>query len=302
MSDDSDFSRRAFVGTISSAVAVGLAGCTGDRTAGDETETDATTTERRETSTESGEPTTTAESDTSTTAESDAYRNGVGSDASITFEVPSAGSELTSTSVQWNATADGVTIEQSGAVSKGAGHYHVIVDTDPVTPGEVIPSDDSHIHYGSGQTDGVLELEPGDYTLHLQVGDGKHKAMDLVETVEVTVSDDASLSLDTSVDGSVVEWDITAEKYTIEPSSEGISSNAGHLHAIIDTDPVPVGDVIPSDAQHVHFGDGSTSGRLDLEAQLGDEYEPGDHTIHFQVGSGTHRATMVHTDTTVTTE
>ncbi|WP_396610886.1 DUF4399 domain-containing protein [Haloferax sp. S1W] len=290
----SNVSRRTFVGTISSAVAVGLAGCTGSQAESGGTEANGTTTE--------GHKTTTKSEETTTTAESETYMNGVGADASISFEVPSAESELTSTYVQWNAAADGVTIEQSGAVNDGAGHYHILVDTDPVTPGEVIPSDDSHIHYGSGQTDGVLELEPGDHTLHLQVGDGVHKAMDLVETVEVTVSDDASLSLDTSVDGSVVEWEVTAENYTIEPSSEGITSNAGHLHAIIDADHVPVGDVIPSDAHHVHFGDGSTSGRLDLAAQLGDEYEPGDHKIHFQVGTGTHRATMVHTHTTVTTE
>ena len=36
--------------------------------------------------------------------------------------------------------------------------------------------------------------------------------------------------------------------------------------------------------------------------QLGDDYEPGEHTIRFQVGTGTHRATMVHAHATVTTE
>ncbi|QIB75043.1 DUF4399 domain-containing protein [Halogeometricum borinquense] len=286
-------SRRAFVGTISSAVAVGLAGCSGNQSGGTETETEGTTTDGQATPTETQEATPT---------ESETYMNGVGPDASVSFDVPSSDAELTSTYVQWKATADGVTIEKAGDVTEGAGHYHILVNTDPVTPGEIIPTDDSHIHYGTGQTDGVLELEPGDHTLHLQVGDGVHKAIDLVDTVEVTVRDEASLSLDTTVDGSVVEWDVTAENYTIQPASEGINSNAGHLHALIDTDHVPVGEVIPTDARHMHFGDGSTSGRIDLAEQLGDEYEPGDHTIHFQVGTGTHRATMVHTHTTVTTE
>jgi hypothetical protein len=227
--------------------------------------------------------------------------NGVGPDASVSFAVPTDGAELTSTSVQWDATAEGVTIEAAGEVTEGAGHYHVMVDTDPVTPGEIIPSDDAHIHYGTGQTDGVLELEPGEHTLHLQVADGEHRAMGLTDTVDVTVADEASLSVETSVEGSVVDWTVTAEKYTIEPSSSGINSNAGHLHAIIDTDPVPLGDVIPTDARHVHYGDGSTSGTIDLAEQLGDDYDPGEHTIHFQVGTGTHRATMVHVRTTVTT-
>lgn len=126
--------------------------------------------------------------------------------------------------------------------------------------------------------------------------------MALTDIVEVSVTDEASLALETAVDGSVVDWSVTAENYTIEPSSEGIDSNAGHLHAIVDAAPVPVGDVIPSDATHVHFGDGSTSGRLDLAEQLGDAYEPGDHEFRVQVGTGTHRATTVHTGTTVTTE
>lgn len=277
MSAERTASRRAFLGAATGVAAVGFAGCSGIPSDG--------------TDTEPGMGTGT-----------EAYRNGVGADASVSFAVPSDGTELTSKYAQWQATADGVTIEASGEVNEGAGHYHVLVDTGPVTPGEVIPEDDAHVHYGTGQRDGVLELGPGDHTLHLQVADGKHRAMDLTDTVTVTVADKASLSLDTTVDGSVVDWDVTAEHYTIAPSSEGVDSNAGHLHAILDTDPVPVGEVIPDDAQHVHFGDGSTSGSLDLEAQLGDAYESGEHTIHFQVGSATHRATMVRARTTVTTE
>ena len=247
-----------------------------------------------------GTPTDAGGSPTGAT-ETAAYMNGVGPDASVSFAVPTDGAGLTSTSVQWAATAEGVTIEAAGEVTEGAGHYHVMVDTGPVTPGEVIPSDDAHIHYGTGQTDGVLALEPGEHTLHLQVADGAHRVMGLTDTVEVTAEDTASLDLSTSVDGSVVDWTVTADNYTIEPSSNGINSDAGHLHAIIDADLVSLGDVIPSDARHVHYGDGSTSGTIDLAERLGDDYEPGEHTLHFQVGTGTHRATMVHAQTTVTT-
>lgn len=277
-----NFDRRAFLSISAGAAATSFAGCSsiqGDGSDSPESETPSNSTD--------------------TDADSE-YMNGVGSDASVSFDVPSGDAVLHSPYVQWNASADGVTIEESGAVNDGAGHYHLIVDTDPVTPGETIPSDDQHIHYGTGQTDGVLELEPGTHTLHLQVADGEHTAMALTDTVEVTVEDTASLDLETSVEGSTVNWEITAEDYTIEPSSDGINSNAGHLHAIIDTDHVAVGDVIPSDAHHIHYGDGSTSGTIDLAEQLGEEYEPGEHTIHFQVGTGTHRATMVHVHTTVT--
>ncbi|MFC7133047.1 MULTISPECIES: DUF4399 domain-containing protein [Salinibaculum] len=248
-----------------------------------------------------GSPTDAGGSPTGTSTSTGTYMNGVGPDASVSFAVPMDGAGLTSTSVQWDTTAEGVTIEEAGEVTEGAGHYHVMFDTGPVTPGEIIPSDDAHIHYGTGQTEGVFALEPGEHTLHLQVADGAHRAMGLTDTVEVTVEDTASLDLSTSVDGSVVEWTIEADNYTIEPSSNGINSDAGHLHAIIDAELVPLGDVIPSDARHVHYGDGSTSGTIDLAEQLGDEYDPGEHTIRFQVGTGTHRAVMVHVQTTVTT-
>lgn len=232
----------------------------------------------------------------------DEYRNGVDSDAAVSFTVPDGETDPASSAVQWQANAQGVTIEEAGEVNEGAGHLHVLIDTDPVDAGETIPNDESHVHYGTGQTDGVLELEPGDHTLVLQVADGAHTAMPLTDTVDVSVSDEATLDVETSVDGSVVDWEVTAENYTIEPSSEGISPNAGHLHAIVDADPVSVGEVIPSDANHVHFGDGSTSGSLDLADQLGDEYDPGEHNLLFQVGTGTHRATTVQSEVTVTTQ
>jgi len=289
-------SRRGFLATATGVAAAGVAGCSGESS--EETATEAET----ETATEAATATATEADTAEPTETAAAYMNGVGSDASVSLSVPSDGVELTSPSVQWAAAAEGVTIEESGEVNEGAGHYHVLVNEDPVTPGETIPSDDTHVHYGTGQSDGVLELEPGEHTLVLQVADGAHTAMGLTDTVEVTVSDEAALELETSVEGSVVEWDVTAQNYTIEPSSEGINSNAGHLHALIDVDHVAVGETIPSDANHVHFGDGSTSGELDLAQQLGEDYEPGEYTIHFQVGSGSHRATTVHAHTTVTTE
>lgn len=270
-------SRRTVLATAASATTAVVAGCSdGSPDAGTDTET--------------------------TTTGDEPYRNGVGADASVSFAVPSDETTFTSRSVQWRAEADGVTIEASGEVSEGAGHYHVLVDTDPVEPGETIPNDDAHVHYGSGQTDGVLDLAPGDHTLHLQVGDGNHTAMALTDTAETSVSQDADVGVETTVEGSVVRWEATVENYTIEPASEGVDANAGHLHAVVDSDPVPVGEVIPDLATHVHYGDGSTSGELDLEERLGEEYAPGEYTIYFQVGTATHRATTVWTKTTVTTE
>ena len=37
-----------------------------------------------------------------------------------------------------------------------------------------IPSDDNHKHFGKGQTEAVIELQPGEHTLQLMLGDHIH--------------------------------------------------------------------------------------------------------------------------------
>lgn len=268
--------RRTFVCGVSTAVATALAGCSEEQSGGGAE----TPTQTGETDSMATAPSNGTETD-ATEAATEEYRNGVRQDASISFVVPNDTATLTSQSIQWQAAADGVTMEEAGEVTSGAGHYHIIADSDLVTPGETIPTDDTHVHYGTGQRNGVLELEPGEHMLHLQLGDGAHTAMALTDSIDVTVSDEAGLGVETSVDGSVVNWDASVENYTVGPTSDGITANTGHLHAIINTDPVPTGEVIPSDAQHVHYDDGSTSGSLDLVDQLGDAYESGEQTVYF---------------------
>ncbi len=56
-----------------------------------------------------------------------------------------------------------------------------------VTPGETIPADDAHVHYGDGATAAQLELSPGEHTLCLQAGDGTHTALDLTDEITFTV-------------------------------------------------------------------------------------------------------------------
>ena len=51
-----------------------------------------------------------------------------------------------------------------------------------------IPSDDNHRHFGKGQTEAVIEFEPGDHTLQLMLGDHMHIPHD---PVVVSKSSDA---------------------------------------------------------------------------------------------------------------
>lgn len=91
--------------------------------------------------------------------------------------------------VTFEMTANDFTIEPAGSAREGAGHFHLMIDVPCITPGENIPADDSHVHYGDASTTAELELEPGEHTVCLQAGDGLHIALDLTDTVTFTVSE-----------------------------------------------------------------------------------------------------------------
>ncbi len=106
--------------------------------------------------------------------------------ARVAFTSPTDGSKVASP-VKVQMKADGLTIEPAGEVHENAGHFHVMVDTDCLEAGQVIPKDDAHQHYGMAQTEAELTLTPGDHELCLQVGDGAHVALPVTETIKITV-------------------------------------------------------------------------------------------------------------------
>ena len=74
--------------------------------------------------------------------------------------------------------AEGLTVEPAGEIHEGAGHFHILVDTDFIEPGGVIPKDDTHLHFGDGATSTELTLTPGMHVLRLQFADGAHTALE----------------------------------------------------------------------------------------------------------------------------
>lgn len=114
--------------------------------------------------------------------------DGESDDVSVELTSPGDGEEVTSP-VTVSMTASGVEIEPAGEARDGAGHFHVMVDVGCVDPGESIPVDtDGYNHFGDGSTETELELEPGEHTLCLQVGDGVHTALDATDEITVTVT------------------------------------------------------------------------------------------------------------------
>lgn len=108
--------------------------------------------------------------------------------ASVSIVAPADG-ETVESPVTLEMAADDFVVEPAGEVREGAGHLHAMIDVPCVDVGEVIPSTESHIHYGDGSTTDELELEPGEYTVCVQAGDGFHTALDLTDTVTFTVAE-----------------------------------------------------------------------------------------------------------------
>jgi pyrimidine-specific ribonucleoside hydrolase len=84
---------------------------------------------------------------------------------------------------------------------------------------------------------------------------------------------------------------MAADGVTIEPAGE-VHPDAGHFHVMVDTECVEAGAAIPKDGGHRHFGKGQSDSVLSLPA--------GEHTLCLQVGDGTHLATGLTDEITVT--
>lgn len=68
----------------------------------------------------------------------------------------------------------------------------------------------------------------------------------------------------------------------IQPAGE-VNQGFGHHHLMIDIgDSIAMGTVVPTDAQHIHFGKGQTESEVTLT--------PGKHVLTLQFADGLHRS------------
>ena len=68
----------------------------------------------------------------------------------------------------------GMEIAPAGTATANSGHHHLIIDSPLPNLEGPIPKDAKHRHYGGGETEVSLELEPGVHTLQLLLGDYRH--------------------------------------------------------------------------------------------------------------------------------
>ena len=84
----------------------------------------------------------------------------------------------------------GAGIAPAGIDLPNTGHHHLLVDTGLATMDLPIPADAQNIHFGLGQTEASIELEPGEHTLQLVLGDVIHVPHDpplMSEQITITV-------------------------------------------------------------------------------------------------------------------
>lgn len=68
---------------------------------------------------------------------------------------------------------EGMGVAPAGTDVDGTGHHHLLVDQESLPP-EGLPMGSPPIHFGKGQTQTTLTLEPGTHTLQLIMGDKLH--------------------------------------------------------------------------------------------------------------------------------
>lgn len=71
------------------------------------------------------------------------------------------------------------------------------------------------------------------------------------------------------------------EGMEVKPAGDTTPAS-GHHHIIVDGQPVPKGEAVPSDEKHIHFGQGQTETEVELP--------PGEHTLTLQFADFAHRS------------
>lgn len=86
---------------------------------------------------------------------------------------------------------EGFEVAPAGTYEPRSGHHHLIIDAELPPLDQPVPADEQHLHFGKGQTETVIELEPGEHTLQLILGDGNHVPHDpalISERIRITVT------------------------------------------------------------------------------------------------------------------
>lgn len=84
---------------------------------------------------------------------------------------------------------EGMEISPAGTEKPNSGHHHLLINQKLADPKVGIPADDTHKHYGKGQTEAEITLPAGKHTLQLVLGDHNHIPHDpIVQSEVITIT------------------------------------------------------------------------------------------------------------------
>jgi hypothetical protein len=90
------------------------------------------------------------------------------------IQSPADGAEVTSPFMV-RFGLKGMGVAPAGITNENTGHHHLLIDVETLPPDNLpLPQTDQVRHFGSGQTETMLELPPGEHTLQLVLGDALH--------------------------------------------------------------------------------------------------------------------------------
>lgn len=107
---------------------------------------------------------------------------------SVSFVEPKDGATVTSP-FKVKFAVSGMEVKPAGDMTANTGHHHLLINAMSVKSGEVVPADETHLHFGKGQTETEVKLPPGTYKLTMQFANGLHQSYGegMSKTITVTV-------------------------------------------------------------------------------------------------------------------
>jgi hypothetical protein len=225
--------------------------------------------------------------------------------ASVFFVEPADGATVArKVTVKFGLT--GMELVPAGTHKPNSGHHHLLIDTPLPALDREIPSDLNHVHFGRAQTQTEITLTPGDHTLQLLLGDHEHLPHEppiFSKVIHVHVADTTPEKAPqaSAADGrrpsppdAAVYFIYPSNGERIYPNSTirfglrnmgvapaGVAKpNTGHHHLMIDVETPPLDRPLPSDLNHIHFGNGQTEKKITLS--------PGEHTLQLILADDHH--------------
>ena len=94
--------------------------------------------------------------------------------AAVFILEPGDGSRVSSpVTVKFGIT--NMVVAPAGDNVENSGHHHLLINLDKLPPLDApLPATDQLIHFGAGQTETTIDLEPGEHTLQLVLGNYLH--------------------------------------------------------------------------------------------------------------------------------